>query len=70
MIPKRLIIHFENCDDAQLALLRICRALPIYYQNKPINNRRLTVRFDEQGAMVIYHDRSDIVIFGQMEVKK
>lgn len=69
MKPRRLIIHFENSDDLPEglsdALLRIRYALPRYYEFKPQNDRRLTVRFDETGNMIIYHDRSDIVIFGQ-----
>ena len=65
MKPKRLIIHFENCEDPQTALLRIYRALPLYYEIKPKNDRRLTVRFDAQGTMMIYHDREDVVLFAE-----
>ena len=65
MKPRQLIIHFENCDDPQMALLRVYKALSIYYEHKRQEDKRLTVRFDKQGAMIIYHDKGDVVIFGQ-----
>ena len=61
----RLIIHFENCDDKLMALIRVYKALPEYYRLKGEDDRRLTIRFDAQGAMIIYHDREDIVVFTQ-----
>ena len=58
----RLIIHLDNCDDKQLALLRVYGALPEYYRLKGEDDRRLTVRFDGK-AMAIYHDRKDVCLF-------
>lgn len=58
----RLIIHLDNCKDKQLALMRVHNALPGYYLLKGKDGRRLTVRFDGD-AMMIYHDRTDLVIF-------
>ena len=60
----RLLIHLDNCDDKLMALIRIYKALPEYYRIKGEDDRRLTVRFDREGAMIIYHDRKDVVIFG------
>ena len=59
----RIIIHIDNHEDKLMALLRVYRALPEYYRFKGEDDRRLTVRF-EDGAMLIYHDRKDMVIFG------
>ena len=63
MMPKRLIIDFENCADPQRALLRVHRALPIYYQTSPKNDRRLKVRFEANGEMLIYNNPKDLTIF-------
>ena len=63
MSAKRLIIHLENCDSDAHALQRVIRALPEYYRLKPDDGRRLTIRFDSQGVMAIYHDMKDWVLF-------
>ena len=60
----RLIIHFDNCEDKLMALLRVYRVLPEYYRLKGEDDRRLTVRFDGD-AMIIYHDRTDGCVFAQ-----
>lgn len=71
MKPRRLIIHFENCGDSpkevSSALSCIGEALPIYYYWKKVDDRRLTVRFEPAGGMIIYHDWSDAVVFGYKE---
>ena len=59
----RIIIHIGNCEDKLMALLRVYKALPEYYRFKGEDDRRLTVRFEDE-AMLIYHDRKDMVIFG------
>ncbi len=60
----RLIIHLDDCEDKQAALLRVYNGLPEYYRLKGEDDRRLTVRFEDK-AMIFYHDRSDVVIFTQ-----
>ena len=62
----RIIIHIGDCEDKLMALLRVYSALPEYYRLKGEDDRRLTVRF-EGDAMLIYHDRKDMVIFGAGE---
>lgn len=60
----RLIIHFNEGQNKQIALLRISNALSEYYRLRPPeDDRRLTVQFDENGAIVIYHSRKDVVLF-------
>lgn len=63
MKPKRLIIHMEGVDSLAVALTRIAHAIPKYYEYKGESDRRLTVRFLEDNHMVIYHDKTDMVIF-------
>ena len=65
MSAKRLIIHLENCDYIVPAFQRIINALPEYYRFRPNDDRRLTIRFDEHGVMLIYHDVKDLVLFTQ-----
>ena len=65
MSGKRLIIHLENCDSDAHALRRVISALPEYYRLKPDDGRRLTIRFDSQGVMAIYHDMKDLTLFTQ-----
>jgi len=63
MKPKRLIIHTENIEDMEMALHRVANVLPDYYKYKRQDDRRLTVRFEAQDVMIIYHDRSDAVVW-------
>lgn len=61
---RRIIVHTDNVIESE-AFLRIAGILPEYWRLKPPNDGRcLTIRFDDDGTMAIYHDIKDLVIFG------
>ena len=60
----RLIIHFKEGQNKTVGLSRLMNGLFEYYRLKPPeDDRRLTVRFEKDGAMIIYHNQKDVVIF-------
>lgn len=61
----RLIIHLDDCPDTTEGLRRIANALPVYYESHPDQGQRLTIRFEPDGALLIYHDWKSLIIFTQ-----
>ena len=58
----RIIIHAENAGE-DLALRRTATVLPDYRKHHPDKGQRITVRFDTEGALIMYHDKKDVVLF-------
>lgn len=62
MSAKKLIIYLGDTKLDE-ALEWIKQALPVYYECRAKDDRRLTIRFDEHGTMAVYHDVKDLVGF-------
>ena len=64
-MQHKLIIHVVDGQDEAVILKRLSRALPVYRANYQDKGQRLTVRLENDIALVIYHSRKDLVIFTQ-----
>jgi hypothetical protein len=73
MKPCKIIIHTNNFDISSHDFWRVQAGIKEYYRLRPnCDNKRLTIRFNPQGEMLIYHNPkavTDLIICKEVSME-